>query len=309
MDKLLKWLAVLATVVMFLVMIAGSLVTKTDSAKGCGSDWPLCNGKWVPEYTLASIIEWSHRFVTGVAGLIVIVFSIWAWRRFRGNREVRALALFGLFFITLESILGASAVIWPQSSGVLALHFGFSLLAFTGVLLLSLFVLQRDKTQALVTAPVSKGFRNYVWLVTAYAYGVIYLGAYVRHTKSSLACPDWPLCRGELIPDLSGQVGIQFAHRLAAGIFLLLVLGLTTYTVRHFKLVRRDLYVSGILALLLAATQVLSGGLVIYYRLHLYATIFHSAVITCLFGILCYMCLQSLKAPQAEGAHETNVRG
>ncbi|MFX6194071.1 hypothetical protein ABTF37_19690, partial [Acinetobacter baumannii] len=62
---------------------------------------------------------------------------------------MRNLAIFGLFFIVLESILGASAVIWPQSSAVLALHFGFSLLAFSGVFLLSLFVLQRDKMEGM----------------------------------------------------------------------------------------------------------------------------------------------------------------
>jgi len=110
MEKWLKTLAVVATLVMLGVMIGGSLVTKTESGLGCGNDWPLCNGKWVPEYTLESLIEYMHRFVTGIAGIVVGVFSVMAWRHYRGNREVRNLAIFGVFFIVLESILGASAV-------------------------------------------------------------------------------------------------------------------------------------------------------------------------------------------------------
>ncbi|GIO05218.1 heme A synthase [Brevibacillus reuszeri] len=297
MEKWLKPLAVLATLVMFIVMIAGSLVTKTDSGLGCGNDWPLCNGKWVPEYTLASIIEYMHRLITGVAGIIVVIFSVLCWRFYRGNQEVRNLALFGLFFIVLESILGASAVIWPQSSSVLALHFGFSLLAYTGVFLLSLFVLQRDKMEMMVQGSVSSGFRKWVWGVTIYAYGVVYLGAYVRHTGSSMACSDWPLCDGKLIPELSGQVGIQFVHRLGALILAILLLATMIYAIRHFKHTRRDLYGASIASFVLVMAQVFSGGFVVLFKLHLYATLLHSMIITILFGIMCYMCLQTLKTP------------
>ncbi len=299
MDKMLKWLAISATVVMFLVMIAGSLVTKTESALGCGNDWPLCNGRWVPEYTLESIIEYLHRVITGIAGIIVVVFTVMAWRRYKGNREVRNLAMFGLFFIVLESLLGASAVKWPQSAPVLALHFGFSLLAFTGVLLLTIFVLQRERVERLVQAPVSARFRNTMWAVTVYAYGVVYLGAYVRHTGSSMGCTDWPLCQGRLIPELTGQTGIHFIHRAGAAILFFLLLAVMLYAVRHLKEQRRDLYAASILAFVLVTLQVLSGGMVVLFKLHLYATLLHSAIITCLFGVMCYMCVQTLKSPQS----------
>ncbi|MED1874430.1 COX15/CtaA family protein [Brevibacillus borstelensis] len=298
MDKWLKWFAIASTIITFMVMIGGSLVTKTDSGLGCGNDWPLCNGRWVPEYTLESMIEYMHRFVTGMTGIIVGIFSILAWRRYPRNREVRGLVMFSMFFLILESFLGASAVIWPQSSAVMALHFGFSLLAFSGVLLLSIFVLQRNKVEKLVRGTVSKGFQWAIWIVTIYAYGVVYLGAYVRHTGSNLGCSDWPLCQGKLIPELSGQTGIHFMHRVAAIVLAILLAAVLVYVLRHFKETRRDLYGAGILSFVLVVIQVLSGGWVVLSRLTLYSTIFHSAVITCLFGTMCYMCLQSLKAPE-----------
>ena len=40
----LKWLGVLATIIMTFVQLGGALVTKTGSEDGCGSSWPLCNG-------------------------------------------------------------------------------------------------------------------------------------------------------------------------------------------------------------------------------------------------------------------------
>lgn len=298
MDKYLKWLAIAATVVMFMVMIAGSLVTNTNSGMGCGSDWPLCNGKWVPEYTLTSIIEYMHRVITGLAGIIVIVFSVLAWRHYRGNKEVRSLALFGVGFIVVESIMGASAVIWPQSDWALALHFGFSLLAFSGVLLLSIFVLQRSRSKRLIQQEVSRGFTVLAWLTAVCAYGVVYLGAYVRHTKSYMACPDFPLCQGKLIPELSGQVLNHFAHRVGAVVLILLILVMVAYAVRHYKHSRRDIYGASILAFALVLLQGLSGAILIWTKIHLYSTILHSAVVTCLFGTLCYICLQTLKKPQ-----------
>ena len=48
MNKGLKWVSILTTVGMFLVLIMGALVTKTGSAEGCGNTWPLCHGKFAP---------------------------------------------------------------------------------------------------------------------------------------------------------------------------------------------------------------------------------------------------------------------
>ena len=54
----LKWLGVLATIIMTFVQLGGALVTKTGSEDGCGSSWPLCNGALLPEnLPIQTIIE------------------------------------------------------------------------------------------------------------------------------------------------------------------------------------------------------------------------------------------------------------
>lgn len=166
MKRSLQVFSVLTTIGMFLVLIAGALVTNTGSADGCGNTWPLCNGEFRPLASLASLIEYSHRAITGVVGIMVGVLAIWTWRTFRHRRDVKWLSVSSLFFVFLQSGLGAAAVVWPQSEAVLALHFGFSLLAFSSVLLLSVITFQQNKENP---APnVSKEYRNLVWGIFVY---------------------------------------------------------------------------------------------------------------------------------------------
>ncbi|UUZ84019.1 COX15/CtaA family protein [Paenibacillus sp. P26] len=122
---------------MFLILLMGTLVTKTDSGRGRGTDWPLCNGKFIPAYTIQSLIEYSHRFVTGIVGLILLATMILVFMYSR-RKDAKWYISGAMFFTVLQAILGAMAVIWPTSAPVLALHFGFSLLSFAFTLLLAL---------------------------------------------------------------------------------------------------------------------------------------------------------------------------
>lgn len=55
----------------------------------------------------------------------------------------------------------------------------------------------------------------------------ILLGALVRSTHSGAGCGrSWPTCSGELIPVLAGATAIEYLHRVASGVALVMVLGL-----------------------------------------------------------------------------------
>jgi len=52
-------------------------------------------------------------------------------------------------------------------------------------------------------------------IVTALSiYVLIVLGGLVASTDSGLACPDWPLCNGQVLPNLTISVLIEFTHRV-----------------------------------------------------------------------------------------------
>lgn len=73
----------------------------------------------------------------------------------------------------------------------------------------------------------------YTWLVLAVNMGVIALGALVRATGSGAGCGrSWPTCRGELVPVLEGATAIEFTHRAASGIALLVVIALAVAVFR-----------------------------------------------------------------------------
>ena len=143
----LRWLAVATTGGMFLVLVMGAAVTNTGSAEGCGRSWPLCNGQFVPEFTVATAIEYSHRAVTGVEGLLVMVLTAVMLRLWRKDREAVGLALLMFVTLLLQAGLGAGAVLAPQSPLMLATHFGVSLVAFASTLLSAAVVFERTRNR------------------------------------------------------------------------------------------------------------------------------------------------------------------
>src|SRR5262245_18391257 len=46
---------------------------------------------------------------------------------------------------------------------------------------------------------------------------LIVIGALVRAHGAGLACPDWPLCFGDVVPDFDLRVGFEWTHRGVAG--------------------------------------------------------------------------------------------
>ena len=301
MSRSFKALAVAAAAGMYLVQLMGALVTKSGSAEGCGASWPLCDGSFLPAANIHSIIEYSHRAVSGIVGILVFAFAYYVWRRYPARSDARYLGLVGAIFVIIQSALGAAAVLWPQPKTVLALHFGISLTAFAAVLLPTVILFQLERGTTHRRTPVSAALRNWAWVSLIYVYAVVYSGAYVRHTNSHLACLDWPLCGGALIPELSGSVGIQFFHRLAAGVSLLVLFYLFRLAARERES-RPDVYRGAAIALALIVAQVLSGAHVVLSHLTLTAMMLHSAVITALFGVLSYICLQVSREPSPADA-------
>ncbi|MFD0619263.1 heme A synthase [Paenibacillus sp. GCM10027629] len=296
-----RWLAWSTFIGMFLVLLAGALVTKTGSGRGCGDDWPLCNGKFVPAYTLESMIEYSHRMVTGIVGILVLITFIYTWRYLKHHTEALIYAGGTLLFTVIQAIMGAAAVIWPQQPAVMALHFGISLLAVSSSMLLVVWIRRQeraDNSDVFVTVPRSIYLMS--WGIWIFCYVVVYLGAYIRHMDVEAGCMGWPLCNGQVIPYLEGASGIVFLHRIAAAILFLLIAAFYVLVRRsesagQHSVMRR----AGMYALIFVLAQILSGGLlnatINNEDVYLFASLLHNVLATALFCILTDIAIRSWK--------------
>ncbi|MFC4353704.1 heme A synthase [Chryseomicrobium palamuruense] len=291
-HPLLKVVSVLASLGMLLILLGGALVTKTDSGLGCGRNWPDCNGNLIPkEITPEVLIEFSHRVVTLGVSFFILVLAIWAWRRIGHVRETKFLAVMAVFFLVVQALIGAAQVLWGQGDFILALHFGISLISFAAVLLLTLLVFEVDKKFETEKIAIGRKMRFHTIGVTLYSYVVIYSGALVRHTDSSLICRDWPLCRNdEFVLPSNMYEWVQMGHRVAAALIFFWILYIMIHAIKEYTS-QKVIYYGWIIAFTLVALQSTTGMLSVLTRLNLYVALFHSLFITLLFGLLCYMIL------------------
>lgn len=262
MKITIKFWAWINVICMFIVVLMGALVTKTGSGEGCGRSWPMCHGNLLPDHTIESLIEYSHRMVSGVAGFLVLGILIYAWRNMRQPAFTVAFwaAMSGFFFTMLQAFLGAMAVVWPQSPPILALHFGFSLMALSSTVAFLVW-LNPEKMS------IPRSDRKMVWWMLSiwvFTYGVIYLGALVRHTKSTGGCFGWPTCNGAWLPDETWTTAAftVFAHRLgAAWLFAFLIaLFFLTRKLNLSTMFRQ----AAVRMILICAIQIFSGAFIVW---------------------------------------------
>ncbi len=109
---------------------------------------------------------------------------------------------------------------------------------------------------------------------------LILLGGLVHNTGSSLACPDWPLCFGQVFPKMEGGVLVEHSHRLLASLIGLLTIGLVFFG--------RKTEVSKItqFAFIMVVFQGLLGGITVILKLPTLVSTTHLAISQIFFGTL-----------------------
>ncbi|PTG92584.1 heme A synthase [Staphylococcus chromogenes] len=295
----LKWLSVLATLIMVWVQLGGALVTKTGSADGCGTDWPLCHGALLPKnLPIETIIELSHRAVSGLSLLVVLWLVITSWKHIGHIKEVKPLCSISVGFLLLQALIGAAAVMWQQNDYILALHFGISLISFSSVFVLTLIIFDLDQKYEANIVHIRKPLQLLTWIMAGIIYVAIYTGALVRHTESSLAYGAWPLPFNDLMPhDMHDWV--QLSHRILAFIAFITVMIVYIHAIKNYPNIRTIQY-GYTASFILIILQVVTGALSVITNVNLIIALLHALFITLLFGMISYFLLLILRSNRGE---------
>lgn len=105
-------------------------------------------------------------------------------------------------------------------------------------------------------------------------YGLLVFGASVRVHGAGLACPDWPLCFGEVVPQLDFLIFLEWGHRALASVVSFGFLTLGIFALRNPDARRR---VGGVLlvAAVTLAAQIVLGGLTVLHLLAYWSVTLH----------------------------------
>jgi len=213
--SLRRWggLAALTLAATYGLVVLGGIVRITGSGLGCGSDWPLCQGRLIPPMDVPTLIEYGHRLAAASVVTLVtllVVYAWWAGRRSDAMRRPLRLSVVALALVIVQALLGAVTVWLDLPPATIVIHLG------TAMLLLALLVV--GTTRALTGRRVprwDRAARMTAWLA-GLAFVVVLLGALVANLGASTACRGFPLCNGSLVPAGGWRTHLHWTHRLFA---------------------------------------------------------------------------------------------
>ena len=225
----------LVYVTMFLtfdLILFGAYTRLTDSGLGC-PDWPGCYGTANPFAAHADIaaaqaampqgpvtafkawIEMIHRYLAMSVGILIVAQMLIAWikRREFAGAPIYATVLF--LFVCLQGAFGMWTVTLKLQPIIVTTH----LLMAIGLLAMLVWLAARIRQNTLPPSEVKIGHeaRALVWwarLAWAILLIQIALGGWVSTNYAVLACTDYPLCQGVLVPPMDFAQGFSLWREL-----------------------------------------------------------------------------------------------
>lgn len=220
------WATLVALVV---IVLTGGAVRLTGSGLGC-TDWPLCEGTLVKvdAATYHPLVESGNRFVTELAGFLIVVLFVFALLRRPRRRDLTWLAAtLGVTYL-LNGVLGAVVVYVALAPVSVIGHFVLAQACVAvGYVLCRRSALpdaQDDVVHLVADRRAGLVTRRLAWLMTALAVWVMALGTVVTSSGPHAGDPS--------AERLSfGLTDVTRLHSISA----LCLLGVAVYSLWHLR--------------------------------------------------------------------------
>ena len=199
-------LCIAALIMAFIVVTLGALTRLLDAGLGC-PDWPGCYGQLTPpssEQLTDGIInegkawmEMIHRYLASALGLTILIVAVKIEIDKTVNNKVRWLSRSLFLLVVVQGIFGMLTVVMKLLPQVVTLHL------LGGMLILALLFVLILKLQSTRSVATSENLRPLALTVLILLSCQITLGGWTSSNYAGLACPDFPTCQNQWLPDLA----------------------------------------------------------------------------------------------------------
>jgi cytochrome c oxidase assembly protein subunit 15 len=208
----------------------------------------LCFGEIIPEFNFLVFLEWGHRQLAGIIGVIFLVLggAILARPALRRLYWGQLLAL--AVVLASQIVLGGLTVLHLLAFWSVTLH-----LLFGNLFMALLIALAARLRMTGVRPPLPSGSQPAVAALAVLVGLQLALGGLVSSNYAGMACTEWPTCNGGVwFPTWTGIVGLQLAHRLGAYAVVAAALAFAWVSRADETLRRQSIVILGIVALQVA---------------------------------------------------------
>lgn len=267
------------------LIILGGVVRITDSGLGC-PDWPFCHGRLIPTTDASTLIEYFHRLVAAITGLMIVVTGVIIWRSHRADRRLTWPIILAILLLIVQVLLGWITVRTELNEWLVMAHLTVaqSVLALMIMIAVTGWSGLKD-SKGKESAPISPAARNTLIGALVVTFAVILSGAYTQATGATGACGDsWPLCAGSIFPD-TFLTGVHMGHRLLTIVAVPIIVAAAhqAYNLRDRTPVLSRL---ATLFIVLFVAQIVVGGINVMLAFHRATNVMHLAAATFVWAAL-----------------------
>jgi len=131
---LAKYFVYLTGVSTYALIVWGGYVTLGGYGLGCGTYWPSCNGAIFPALTWPTLVEYVHRLLTIVTGILLLVSTLLVWvMKPRSVGTSRAMTL-AIILLIVQSLLGGGVVVTSLDPLITTMHLAFATAVFAMII-------------------------------------------------------------------------------------------------------------------------------------------------------------------------------